>query len=148
LLVDYVRLLAPPAKEDLPSDAAADSVAIGSQVFVNLGCATCHVPELETGPHDVGAFAHARVMAYSDFLLHDLGPGLADVCGPNASPGEYRTAPLWGLRHRRRYLHDGRAANLSDAVAAHGGEGERSANGFAGLDGRERGMLLRFLRSL
>jgi CxxC motif-containing protein (DUF1111 family) len=148
LLSDYVRFLAPPAPERPQEGAVADSVAAGRQVFEDVGCAACHVPELRTAESAIVALANTTLAPYSDFLLHDLGPTFADVCGPNAQPAEYRTAPLWGLRHRDRYLHDGRTGDLEEAVAAHGGEAETSTVAFDRLDPRERAEMLRFLRSL
>jgi hypothetical protein len=66
-----------------------------------------------------------RIAPYTDLLLHDLGPGLADP-SPAPDAAEWRTAPLWGLRSRRAFLHDGRAASPREAVLWHGGEAAAS----------------------
>lgn len=149
LLSDYVRLLAPPAPEPPSSRALADTLARGAALFDQAGCASCHRPELRTGPAPGRAVMAARaIFPYSDLLLHDMGPALAGVCGADASPRELRTAPLWGLRHRARLLHDGRAATPSEAVAAHGGEAAASRDAFQSLPLEARRALLRFLESL
>ena len=84
---------------------------------------------------------------YSDLLLHDLGEGEGDVCTPQAAPGEYRTAPLWGLRHRSVYLHDGGATSLPDAIRRHGGEAASSTRAYDALPDDRRALLLAFLAS-
>jgi CxxC motif-containing protein (DUF1111 family) len=82
-----------------------------------VGCAKCHVPAL--------AGVNGDVLLYSDLLLHDMGPALDDkIVQGNATGADWRTTPLVGLAARRRYLHDGRAATLRDAILAHGGEAE------------------------
>ncbi|GMV05927.1 MAG: hypothetical protein AMXMBFR53_22040 [Gemmatimonadota bacterium] len=147
LLSDYVRRLAPPAAA-APGGAAADTLREGEGLFSAVGCAACHVPTLVTGTSASAALAGRRIRAFTDLLLHDLGRGDGDVCTPQAAPGEYRTAPLWGLRHRTRYLHDGSATTLEAAIAAHGGEGASSAEAFRRLGGADRSLLLRFLGTL
>lgn len=147
LLADYVRLLAPPARSPA-SGAERDSVHRGERLFESVGCASCHALELRSGPSDVRALDRAPVRLYSDLLLHDLGSGLDGVCGPSASPSEYRTAPLWGLRFRKAYLHDRRAGTLSDAVGLHAGEAAAARDRFARLSAEEQALLLRFLASL
>ncbi len=149
LLADYVRLLAPPAPEAPGSGQAADTIARGAALFRQIGCASCHRPELRTGAAAApAALAGRAVFPYSDMLLHDMGPALADVCGSDAAPGELRTAPLWGLRHRTRLLHDGRASSPAEAVAAHAGEGTSARDAFAALPPDGRRAVIRFLMSL
>ena len=113
----------------------------GSQVFGNIGCATCHMPSLPTGQGK-----HAFL--YSDLLLHDMGPGLADLCKGAAATNEFRTEPLMGLRFRSRFLHDGRAERLSAAIAGHGGQGQAAADKFVRLNERDRNALMKFLSGL
>ena len=148
ILTDYVRLLAPLAPEIPASPQAADSVRVGGEVFQEVGCARCHVAELTTGPAPESALAEKRIQAYSDLLLHDLGGAEGDVCTPQAGPGEYRTAPLWGLRHRSLFLHDGSAATLQAAIEAHRGEAEEVTQAFQTLSPERRALLLRFLAHL
>ena len=153
LLTEYVRYLAPPAPELLPAGVVRDSVERGRVIFDRTGCAACHVAELRASQAAEPPLANLRVPAYTDLLLHDLGAGdiggaREDLCGYDALPGEYRTAPLWGLRHRSRFLHDGRAASVEEAVLAHGGEAARARAAFHDLIERDRADLVRFLLSL
>ncbi len=147
LLTEYVRYLAPPAPRLPPPGPLRDSVVAGEAIFRDIGCGSCHVPVLETGPHEVPALSRVRVPLYSDLLLHDLGPALAGVCGPGASPTEHRTARLWGLGLRGVFLHDGRAPTLGDAIEAHGGEAEGTRAAFRDLPAADRRRLIRFLES-
>jgi CxxC motif-containing protein (DUF1111 family) len=110
---------------------------------------------LETGPSDVAALAHQRIQPFTDLLLHDLGPELADERPDHdASGSEWRTAPLWGIglvptvnRHDR-YLHDGRARGVEEAILWHGGEAERSRDAYRALPAVDRARLVRFLEAL
>jgi CxxC motif-containing protein (DUF1111 family) len=140
---DYVRFLAPPAPAALTTVARK-----GKRVFERIGCAECHVPSLRTGEHEVRVLSRQEIAAYTDLLLHDMGPELADICLVDASPAEFRTEPLMGLRHMTRFLHDGRATTVSEAILAHGGEGSRSRAAFAELGEGDRQALLAFLASL
>ncbi|HSG10084.1 MAG TPA: di-heme oxidoredictase family protein, partial [Longimicrobiales bacterium] len=125
-VVDFVRLLAPPATAQPEDTEGLALVQQGQELFSSLGCVTCHVPSLESGPSDIPALSHKIVPLYSDLLLHDMGPGLEGTCGPGASTREWRTEPLMGLRHRRLFLHDGRVGRVLDAILAHGGEAEEA----------------------
>jgi CxxC motif-containing protein (DUF1111 family) len=148
ILTDYVRLLAPLAPEVPASPQAADSVRRGEEVFREVGCARCHVAALTTGPAPESALGARTIRPYSDLLLHDLGGAEGDVCTPQAAPGEYRTAPLWGLRYRSLFLHDGSATTLQDAIEAHLGEAEAVTGAFRTLSPDRRALLLRFLAHL
>ena len=95
------------------------------------------------------------IWAYSDFLLHDMGEALADGRSEGQATGrEWRTAPLWGIglaetiRSDSRYLHDGRARNLLEAILWHGGEAVVSKQRFMAMTTKKRAVLLTFLRSL
>ncbi len=157
-LTDYLRFLAAPAPDrDLP-DAARDTVARGQALFRQIGCTSCHRETLVTAvadtPASTGAGSVAAPLAdrtirpWSDLLLHDMGEGLANVCGSDAAPAELRTAPLWGLRHRNLFLHDGRASDLPAAIRAHGGEAAAIRDAFLALPAEAQADLIRFLRSL
>ena len=79
------------------------------------------------------AAATRDVPLYSDLLLHDMGRALDDrVVQGSARGAEWRTAPLWGLSSRPRYLHDGRADSIEAAIVAHGGEAARPRAGSRG----------------
>ena len=131
-----------------PDGPHADpDAAEGRALFESTGCAACHAPKL--GPAEG---------IYSDLLLHDMGPDLADggiYYGQDdaGTPGgakdrEWRTPPLWGVRDSAPYLHDGRAPTLDEAVALHGGEGDPSASRYSELPEWKRSLIRAFLRSL
>ncbi|MGH7516488.1 MAG: di-heme oxidoredictase family protein [Gemmatimonadales bacterium] len=140
----YVRTLAPAAPKTLDGTAKR-----GQQRFSSIGCAGCHVPSLRTGHHPIAALANREFAAYTDLLLHDMGSELADICqGLVATPAEFRTEPLAALRLARRYLHDGRASSIEQAIRLHGGEATKSRDAFAALSASDRKALLTFLASL
>jgi CxxC motif-containing protein (DUF1111 family) len=93
----------------------------------------------------VEALANKPAHLYSDLLLHDMGPELAGICGPYASPTEYRTAWLWGLRFKENFMHDGQASTLGEAIDLHGGESAASRDAFYALTDEDQAMVLRFL---
>ncbi|RKH66078.1 di-heme oxidoreductase family protein [Corallococcus llansteffanensis] len=149
--VFYAQSLGVPARTAL-DDA---TVKHGEAEFRDLGCATCHREALETGEHPVTELSHQRIHPYTDLLLHDLGPGLADGRPDGDATGtEWRTAPLWGLGLTQTilpysaWLHDGRARTLEEAILWHGGEAERAREGFRNLSASDRAALVRFLQSL
>jgi CxxC motif-containing protein (DUF1111 family) len=143
LATDFVRFLRPPPQAK--RNAAAND---GRDLFSSIGCATCHVPSLQTGPSPVKALDKVTVAAFTDLLLHDMGPDLADICRGNTLPSEFRTEPLMGLRFRERFLHDASAETLDDAVLQHGGEATRSRDRFAGLKASQRAALIAYLNTL
>lgn len=148
LLAAFVRFLAPPASAAPRSPAHGDSVAAGRRLFGELGCTACHTPSMRTGRSETPALDRRTILLYSDPLLHDMGPALADVCGPTATPAEVRTEMLMGLRHRSRLLHDGRTSDLREAILAHGGEAQGARDAFDRLRWLHQELLLQFLRSL
>ena len=140
---DFVRFSAPPPPRPL---GAAEKK--GRTLFVQLACQRCHVPALKTGDSPVKALGHRKVHAYTDLLLHDMGPDLADICLGEATPSEFRTEPLMGVRLATSFLHDGRAKTLEEAIRLHGGEASRSRRRFEAMSTEQREALLAFLRSL
>jgi CxxC motif-containing protein (DUF1111 family) len=143
-MVAFVQMLAPPPLIRLNFVQEA-----GRHIFNEIGCASCHTPAFRTGAHEIRALSGRIVFPYSDFLIHDMGPELADICNGNATPSEFRTEPLLGLRFTNgNLLHDGRAATITDAIRAHGGEGRFAREKFARLSFRQRDALLRFLKTL
>jgi CxxC motif-containing protein (DUF1111 family) len=138
----FMKFLAPIARG--PIDQAARD---GERVFQSLGCATCHVPALTTGPSVNPLFNRKTVPLYSDLLLHDIGTG--DGILQEAAKGEeIRTPALWGLRLRRPLLHDGSASTIEEAIERHSREGELARRGFSQLRETDRALLMAFLRSL
>ena len=129
----------------LPVPAAVGSQR-GSQrgafLFRSTGCDFCHA--------SAGfAIGDKRIYPYSDLLLHNLGPDLDDrVVQDDAKGVEWRTTPLWGLSRRPRFLHDGRARNLVEAILVHGGEATSAKERFRALPSEERIFLLEFLSEL
>ena len=139
----FIRFLAPPAPPNLKETAKQ-----GRALFSKIGCDGCHVPRFKTGPSDVAALAYREVEAYSDLLLHDMGSELADICLSLASPSEFRTEPLMGLRFSTKFLHDGRATSLEEAIRLHGGESTAARDRFAALPPPDRAAVLAFLKEL
>jgi CxxC motif-containing protein (DUF1111 family) len=142
-LTDFMTMLAAPPRGTIPSQ-----VAVGEAVFRGLGCAACHLPDIETGPSAIAALDRAVFHPYSDFLLHDMG-GLGDgIAQGDATGREMRTAPLWGLGAKTLFLHDGSAATLQDAILRHDGQGRASRDRFTALESARLIQLLAFLKSL
>jgi CxxC motif-containing protein (DUF1111 family) len=153
----FMRLLAPPQPStQMPGGAA--SIGRGRATFGAVGCALCHTPMLQTGASSVAALSNKPVNLFSDLLLHNMGPGLADEVSQGGAAGdEFRTAPLWGLGQRIFFLHDGRTADLISAIRAHrsGGNMQFRASEanvvverFNALPESGKQDLLNFLRSL
>lgn len=133
-LADHVRsLVAQPTVPDQP------------QSFADAGCSSCHTPYMET--EDGGSVA-----LFSNLLLHDMGEGLTSYGGEgSARPTEWRTTPLVGFRGNlpdHRYLHDGRAANIDEAIRWHGGEAQRSRDAYMALSASEKLKLTSFVLAL
>lgn len=123
---------------DPPVPSAACLASGGAAKFKEIGCSTCHTPSMP-GPG-------RTVNLYSDLLVHDMGPGLADgVVMASASGSEFRTTPLWRVSERSTFLHDGRATTLTQAIAAHGGQAAASAAAFGSLSDSEKQAVLDFL---
>jgi CxxC motif-containing protein (DUF1111 family) len=146
----YLRALAPPE----PGAITGQRVQ-GQALFTSVGCVKCHVTSLPTGPNQFAVLANKTVTLYSDLLLHDMGPGLADNRPDGQASGtEWRTTPLWGLRLMRRFMngqallmHDGRAKSVEEAILLHGGEALISRNAFAALTAVQKAALLDFVES-
>jgi CxxC motif-containing protein (DUF1111 family) len=150
----FMRFLAPPK----PVDNFLPGVSEGRNLFTTTGCALCHTPTFKTQASSVAALSNQQVNLYSDLLVHNMGPGLADgVVQGNAGGDEFRTAPLWGLGQRIFFLHDGRTSNLIDAIQVHksgaawpypASEANAVINNFNALNENQKQKLLNFLRSL
>jgi CxxC motif-containing protein (DUF1111 family) len=138
----FMKFLAPAGRGPIDDAARAGEVLFGA-----LGCASCHVPSLQTGPSANAVFHHKVVPLFSDLLLHDVGTG-DGIRQEAAEPQEFRTPALWGLRLRRPLLHDGTAATIEDAIAAHGNEAASARSRFMAVSPDQRAALLGFLKSL
>jgi CxxC motif-containing protein (DUF1111 family) len=147
---------APPRDANL---ASTPDALQGELLFGAIGCAACHVSSLTTAPAgtvtDGGMFvvppalANKIIHPYSDFLLHDIETGDGIVqSGPQDTANKLRTAPLWGLRMRPRYMHDLLSPTLQNAIERHQGEASHVTLRFFELTPTEKTQLLTFLNSL
>lgn len=151
-VVFYLAHLAPPERrqQDQPM------VCQGEALFASSGCAVCHQPALPGGEHPTySRLSNQMVAAYTDLLLHDMGPDLADGRPDYLASGrEWRTAPLWGLgqlagiNENTHFLHDGRARTVQEAILWHGGEASIARQRYVQLPKAKRQALLAFLQSL
>lgn len=131
-------------------------VMAGKALFSSIGCDDCHKMEITTGTHFYSELSNQVIHPFTDLLLHDMGPGLADTRPEfEASGSEFRTTPLWGLGFSETlsnvtatFLHDGRARSIEEAILWHGGEAEASQGNFRNLNAADRAALLAFLKSL
>ena len=147
----YLQTLAVPARRNMKDT----EVLRGETLFTELGCVGCHQPQWKTGDHAVKGLANQVIFPYSDFLLHDMGEGLADNRPDFEANGkEWRTPTLWGIGltetilPQASYLHDGRARSLPEAILWHSGQAEGMKEGFRRLPVSDRDALIKFLRSL
>ncbi|WP_246710228.1 di-heme oxidoreductase family protein [Martelella soudanensis] len=152
LITFYSENLAVPARRDVDDP----EVLRGKQVFYDAGCTACHTPKYVTSREaENPAHRFQLIWPYSDFLLHDMGEGLADGQPVAMATGrEWRTAPLWGngltevVNDHSFFLHDGRARNRTEAILWHGGEAEAARDNFANASKEDRDALIKFLESL
>ena len=153
LMARYTALLGLQARRDL-NDAQALQ---GETLFTSSGCAKCHTPQFTTSAtHPMAELRGQTISPYSDLLLHDMGPEMADNMGEGiASGSEWRTSPLWNIGHTagvneagEAYLHDGRAETLEEAILWHGGEAAASRDAFCNMSAAQRAAIVAFLKSL
>ncbi|WP_420861350.1 di-heme oxidoredictase family protein [Algirhabdus cladophorae] len=152
LVTFYSRNLGVPARRDVDDS----QVLRGKEVFYRTGCTACHTPSfvthrLENQPEQ----SFQLIWPYTDMLLHDMGPALADNRPEARATGsEWRTPPLWGIGLTEQvsghtyFLHDGRARSLLEAVLWHGGEAQAQRDAVVNMPTADREALLRFLESL
>ena len=151
-LTRYISTLGVSARRNLEDPGALR----GEKLFSFARCDKCHARRVRTSTfHPLAELRGQIIEPFTDLLLHDLGPGLADTLGEHAASGaEWRTAPLWsigltdGVSGGEAYLHDGRARSLAEAILWHGGEGKASRELFRGMPADDRAALVRFLKSL
>jgi CxxC motif-containing protein (DUF1111 family) len=150
-LIFYNRTIAVPMGRNTNSPSSTR----GAQLFEQIGCAACHTPTQHSGPDPVAGLSNQTFHPYTDLLLHDMGPGLADGRPDGSATGsEWRTAPLWGLGRRvevtgrQAFLHDGRARTPTEAILWHGGEAAAARERFEHLSASDRAALAAFLNSL
>ncbi len=151
-LVDYISLLGVSIRKGIKDPVNLQ----GEALFTSAGCTACHTPTFTTSAyHPHAELRNQTIHPYTDLLLHDMGPGLADnLPEGDASGAEWRTAPLWnigytaGVSGGEAYLHDGRARTLNEAILWHGGEGAAAAAKYKAMSATESGALIKFLQSL
>ena len=143
----FVRLLGPPpGKHDLDDQAKA-----GERIFTAIGCGQCHTPTLKLRRQAATELGHRpAIRAYTDLVLHNMGPDLADgIVEGKAGPADFRTPPLWGVgASGPPYLHDGRARELSEAIGLHDGEARNTRRRWERLSPEDRAALISFLGTL
>jgi CxxC motif-containing protein (DUF1111 family) len=140
---DFMRMLDPP-----PRLAQNESARAGRLLFHEIGCGGCHLETITTAldplafvpltagginaisPSLNGMLANQQIHPYSDFLLHDMGSLGDGITSGAAGPRQMRTAPLWGVRAKGRFLHDGRAESITDAIRLHDGQGAAARTAF------------------
>jgi CxxC motif-containing protein (DUF1111 family) len=153
----FIRGTKVPPRDDVLARSA--SAVAGERLFASVGCGTCHVSSITTARAgtviDGGTFVVPEALGnkiihpYSDFLLHDIetGDGIVQA-GPQDTANKLRTAPLWGLRMRPRFMHDLRSLTLQNAIERHEGEAEHVIRRFRDLSQDEKQQVISFLESL
>ena len=151
LLEFYFQTVAVPAARNTKTPEFQS----GKKIFSKIGCGSCHTPSYTTGAHSIPALSNQKIFPYTDLLLHDMGEGLADHRPDYLANGsEWRTSPLWAIgmaqvvNPNARFLHDGRAKTIEEAILWHGGEAENVKLNYTKLSKKERDDLLFFLKSL
>ncbi len=152
LVTFYARNLGVPERRT-PDDP---QVLKGKELFYATGCQSCHTPKFVTNRlDDQPEQSFQLIWPYSDLLLHDMGPGLADNRPEGRATGsEWKTPPLWGIGLTQQvsghseFLHDGRARSLLEAILWHGGEAQSQRDIVAALKPEDRAALLAFVGSL
>lgn len=155
----YMQCLGVPARRKVSDE----TIKRGEEMFYEAKCHLCHTVTLHTRPRGSVLLNNTQlpwlgsqvIHPYSDFLLHDMGPGLDDDYPSGLAMGcEWRTTPLWGIglqelvNGHTYFLHDGRARNLTEAIMWHDGEGAASRILFSRMTKDDRDALLSFLKSL
>jgi CxxC motif-containing protein (DUF1111 family) len=148
----YARTLGVPARRNVDDP----DVRRGKALFTSAGCASCHNPTYHTGNvPGLPEISNQTIFPYTDLLLHDMGPDLADG-RPDYEAGaqEWRTAPLWGIglletvNGPMQLLHDGRARTFMEAILWHGGEARAARDRVSAMPADDREALVAFLKSL
>jgi CxxC motif-containing protein (DUF1111 family) len=149
--------LVPPRDTTLAATLDAQK---GHELFERVGCNTCHVESIVTAPAgtavDGGTFTVPEALGnkvihpFGDYLLHDVGTGdgIVQTKGLQETANKIRTAPLWGLRMRTRFMHDFASLTLDDAIRRHHNEAQQVARRVRSLGPTEKEQLIIFLNTL
>ena len=152
LVTFYSRNLGVPARRNVDDP----EVLRGKEVLYATGCTACHTPSFVTHRlKDQPEQSFQLIWPYTDMLLHDMGPALADNRPEARATGqEWRTPPLWGIGLTEQvsghtyFLHDGRARSLLEAILWHGGEAQAQRDAVVQMSAEDRAALLKYLESL
>lgn len=155
-ILDFVEFYSQHLAVPIRRNVNDPLVKLGETLFVQSGCESCHKQTVKTAKREaLPALSEQTIHPYTDLLLHDMGPGLADNRPEYLANGqEWRTPPLWGIGYTQEvndhtyFLHDGRARNLMEAVLWHGGEAEAAKQNVLKMSAKERDALIAFLNSL
>ncbi|EGR0059150.1 c-type cytochrome [Vibrio vulnificus] len=155
-ILDFVEFYSQHLAVPIRRNVNDPQVKLGETLFVQSGCESCHKQTVKTAKREaLPALSEQTIHPYTDLLLHDMGPGLADNRQEYLANGqEWRTPPLWGIGYTQEvndhtyFLHDGRARNLMEAVLWHGGEAEAAKQNVLKMSAKERDALIAFLNSL
>jgi CxxC motif-containing protein (DUF1111 family) len=140
---DFMQMLAPPPT--VPLTASAQQ---GQAIFTQINCVACHTPSMQTGKSPIAALQFQNVPLYSDLLLHNMGTLGDGIAQAAAGPYDMRTPPLWGLRGRGPFLHDGRASTVDAAIRLHDGEAVTIRNRYINLTPQQQQAVQDFLSSI
>jgi len=159
-VVFYSETLSVPPRRDVNDS----DVQQGAMEFEKLGCVKCHHPSFTTaseyhsysmGGGRIHELENQKIYPFTDMLLHDMGPDLADGRADfKATGNEWKTRPLWGIGATQiinpgaGFLHDGRAKTLEEAILWHGGEAQTVRQNFMNLSKTKRDRVIKFLNSL
>lgn len=154
---NFMRSLKAPARNDATTQTQA--IIDGQALFTQIGCSNCHTPAMVTSPPGTllnggtftitEALGNKRIRPFSDFLLHDIGTGDGIYqTGSAEARNKMRTAALWGLHTRARFMHDGLSLTLGNAIQRHQGQALSARKAFHQLTSDQQAKVLAFLRSL
>jgi len=139
-------------------------------LFEQINCSGCHVESITAAsnpssfiPPTINGQALSSTMnstlanvtyhPFGDFLMHDMG-SMADGVNDNnsssdsAGPTMMRTMPLWGIRARQFFLHDGRAYDIPTAIQLHDGQGKAASKAFHKLSPAQQRQIVDFIETL
>jgi CxxC motif-containing protein (DUF1111 family) len=150
----FMRALRAP-----PRGPITAQVNTGSTLFNQIGCAVCHRATIQTAPAgtviNAGAFTVPAALGdklyhpFGDFLLHDIGTGDGIVQnGGQGTRNQVRTAPLWGIGARDRFMHEGTTYTATDAIQKHGNQGSTARANFNALSAANQAAVIAFIFSL
>jgi CxxC motif-containing protein (DUF1111 family) len=150
----FMRALRVPGRGPINANVTA-----GDALFSQIGCAVCHTRQFTTAPPGTvingGAFVvpaalgNKVIRPFSDFALHNIGTS----GGIGAEPGvndrfATTTIALWGVRTKHRFLMQGDAHTIFDAIQAHGNQAAGARNNFNALSNNQKNQLIAFVLSL